>query len=123
MDDEGLRGTGMNGMIIRARIVSDVTLPRRIEQAIGMRVPKDIRMEAVNDMYLELLDGKLQIDQIESAAPRFRSRAFSMAGYNYSTRSIDEEIEDGFSLADTLADPMSMRPFEEVLERVFANDD
>lgn len=77
--------------------MNDQHLPRRIEKAIGLSVPRDIRMEAVNDMYLELLDGKLRADQIESAAPRFRSKAYQMTCNNYSPRGLEEENEDGFS--------------------------
>lgn len=123
MSTTGLRPTGVCGITIRKAVIKDEDLPRRIEKAIGMRVPRDIRLEAVNDMYLELLDGRLRVDQIESAAPRFRSRAFSMNCFNYSTRSINEEDENGFSIADTLADPNSLAPFDEILERAFANDD
>lgn len=123
MDPAGLRRTGLNGPSVRHAVVSDASLPRRIEAAIGLRVPKDIRTEAVNDMYLALLDGQLAIDQIEAAAPRYRSRAFGMVSFNYSGRSLDEEPDDGLSLTETLADPASLRPFEDVLERVFANDD
>lgn len=123
MDGEGLRPSGINGEAIRLAVINDQHLPRRIEKAIGLNVPRDIRIEAVNDMYLELLDGKLRADQIESAAPRFRSKAYQMTCNNYSPRSLDEENEDGFSLADVIADPNWEAPFDEVLGSVFANDD
>lgn len=103
--------------------MNDQHLPRRIEKAIGLSVPRDIRMEAVNDMYLELLDGKLRADQIESAAPRFRSKAYQMTCNNYSPRGLDEENEDGFSLADVIADPHWEAPFDWVLARTFTNHD
>lgn len=123
MTDEGLRKSGVNGSSIRKSIINDPKLPQRIETAIGSRVPADIRMDAVNQMYVELLDGLLRPDQIESVAHKYRSKAFEMAGFNYSTRSIDEQDENGLSLADTLADPRSLEPFDDVLKLVFANDD
>lgn len=122
MDPAGLRRTGVNGLTVRHAVINDASLPRRIELAIGLRVPKDIRLDAVNEMYLELLEGRLAPDQIESAAPRFRSRAFELNGFNHSVRSIDEENDDGFSLAETIADPASLQPYDEVLEQHFSND-
>lgn len=123
MDDLSLRRTGVSNTSIRNAVIADEGLLARIEKAIGLRVPRDIRMDAANEMYLDLLEGALPIDQVERAAPRYRSRAFGLNGFNHSTRSIDEQDESGFSLADTLADPMSLRPFDEVLNRIFANDD
>ena len=122
MKADGLRQWGWTNAVNRKAVIEDPTILKRITKAIGSNVPPDIRMDAVNDMYLELLEGKLPVSQIESAAPRFRSRAFSMGNYNYSTRSLDEEDENGFTLADRIADPDGIRPFDEILERVFAND-
>ena len=56
-DEPGLRWNGVSGTSVRNAVLADEALPRRIEQAIGMRVPRDIRMEAVNELYLDLLDG------------------------------------------------------------------
>lgn len=120
MDQKGLRQSGINGPSIRNAVIADKGLPRRIEKAIGLHVPRDVRMDAVNEMYLELLEGKLPVAEIERSAARFRSKAFEMAGFNRSTRSLDEANDNGFSLTETIADPGSLDPFEEVLERKFA---
>lgn len=107
----------------RSLVQRDASLPSRIEKAIGLRVPRDIRMEAVNDMYLALLEGRITLDQIESAAPRFRSRAFSMTCFNYSGPSLDEDNDNGLSLAETLEDHAAIDAFDGILERVFAGND
>ncbi|WP_324740106.1 hypothetical protein U8326_10050 [Tsuneonella sp. CC-YZS046] len=120
MDKKGLRPSGVSGQSLRKAVIREENLPRRIEKAIGLHVPRDIRMDAVNEMYLQLLDGKLPLTEIESSAARFRSRAFEMAGFNRSTRSLDEANDNGLSLTETLADPNSLEPFEEVLKRRFA---
>lgn len=102
MKQDGLRKRGMTDASIRAKLRADRTLMPRLNKAIGGNVPLHIREHAVHDMYCDLFDCVLSLDQIEKRAPSYRSAAFKMCGDTWSHSRLDEEDENGLSLMDTL---------------------
>lgn len=100
-----LRKVGLTDKIVRQQIASNNSITTRISQAIGCKLPRDIRDDAIAEMYADLFEGRLSIDQIEARAASYRSRAYGMCGSKYGAISIDAEDENGLTLADRLADP------------------
>lgn len=112
MQKEPLRKGGANDKSTRIRVMRDPTIRLRMAAAIGDQVPQDIRNDAIADMYLDVLEGRLAIDQIERRAGTYRSKAFDMCGSKFGAVSLDAENEDGLTLLDTLADDSWSSLFE-----------
>lgn len=123
IDHPGLRRHGITNSMIRARVLKDPTVQGRIDRAIGPRVPTDIRLDAVSDLYVDVLEGRVSADFIEQQAPSYRNRAYDMCGSRYGARSLDEENDNGLSLGDMLADPDAWDSMEVAAELAYEMDD
>jgi transcriptional regulator with XRE-family HTH domain len=117
----GLRGTGKTLQKVRAEATKDPQLLyARIVKAVGKGVAPDIAADAVSDLYMDLLEGKLQPSEIETAARKYKGRVLDRYASRFGPRSLDEEIgEDGFSLAEMVEDRSALDAFDAVLERTF----
>lgn len=120
MPTEGLRPYGIGPSHIRAQVLSDNELYPRILRAVGTGLPRDVRHDAANELYVDVLTGRLAAGLIESVAPRYRNRAWGMAGSAFGPVSIDAENDDGFSLADIIEDESALEAMEDAAERVWA---
>ena len=113
MTDSGLRRHGLTNRSIRARVLKDRTIYRRIETAIGNGLPSDVKCDAVDELYLAVLDGLVDEQFIEQEARRYRSRAINMNGSLFGPRSLDSENESGWSLSNLIEDYTALADMEE----------
>lgn len=116
-----LRRTGITNETIRRRVSKDPNVQKRIDRAIGAHVPADIRADAAMDLYVDLLEGRVDVDLIEKVAPSYRSRAFDMCGSKFGARSLDEDLGDGWSLMDTIQDECAQSDMEAAAEDAWEN--
>lgn len=107
MKPEGLRKTGITDRALRARLRKLDRLLERLENAIGANTPAHIREHAVYDMYGDLFECVLSIDDIERRAPSYRAAAYEMCGDEWSHTRLDRVDDEGLSAMDLLADPAS----------------
>ena len=112
LQGENMRKTGQTTRRISQRIRKDPRVLRRIEKAIGLNVPDDIRTDATMDLYASVLEGLVSADLIEKVAPTYRNRAYSMCGSKFGPRSLDEDLGEGLSLMDALEDPAALEEME-----------
>lgn len=119
MPSEGLRSTGINQYTIRAQVLNNNDLYPRILRAVGSGLPRDVKHDAANEMYVDVLDGKLSADLIEARASRYRNRAWSICGSNYGPVSLDAANDDDFSLGDLIDDPAALAAMDEAAERAW----
>lgn len=119
MPKEGLRKAGAATNGIRYRAINDNDLYPRILRAIGASLPRDIKHDAANEMYVDVLDGRLSADLIEARASRYRTRAWNICGSNYGPVSLDAANDDGFSLGDVIEDTAAIEAMEDAAERVW----
>lgn len=112
MPRQGLRPTGITNATIRAKILKDRTILPRISKAVGMRLPVDVKHDAVSGLYVAVLEGLVRADLIEEKAARFRAKAFSLNGHDYRHRSMDDG--EGRSWIDQLEDPDALARFDEI---------
>lgn len=119
MPSEGLRSTGINQYTIRAQVLNNNDLYPRILRAVGSGLPRDVKHDAANEMYVDVLDGKLSADLIEARASRYRNRAWSICGSNYGPVSLDAANDDDFSLGDLVDDPAALAAMDEAAERAW----
>jgi hypothetical protein len=54
MSDEGLRPQGVSNNDIRRRVLGDPTIERRIRQAVGIKLPRDVQCEAFGDLFTDV---------------------------------------------------------------------
>ena len=113
MTDSGLRRHGLTNRSIRARVLKDRTIYRRIETAIGNGLPSDVKCDAVDELYLAVLDGLVDEQFIDQEARRYRSRAINMNGSLFGPRSLDSENESGWSLSNLIEDYTALADMEE----------
>src|SRR5690606_30071949 len=107
---------------IQDKIQADPNIQKRIERAIGTHLPLDARLDAVADLYLAVLEGRVACDFIEQVAPSYWNRAMEMAGSKFGPRSLDEEIGEGWSLMDTLEDPTALEELEAAAEAAWSDN-
>lgn len=122
MPADGLRRYGITNRIIRAQVLKDAGLERRIRKAIGDGLPTDVKQDAVSDLYLAVLDCQVGCEHIEKVAPSYRNRAFGLCGSRFGPRSLDEELGDDFTLGDLLEDPDAFDQILRSAEIAFDND-
>jgi hypothetical protein len=104
----------------------DAEIMHRIQRAIGTSIPPEFREDAVADLQLAVLEGRISPDQIETASASFRNQAYGLVGSKYGARSLDEELGDegdGFTLMDTLEDTDALVSMEEAAAYAYDNDD
>lgn len=118
----GLRRHGITNTMIRDKVLKDPTIQRRIERAIGPKVPADIRLDAVSELYADVLEGRVAAEYIEQQAPAYRSRAYDMCGSKYGARSLDDELAENFTLGDTIEDSSALEEMEVAAEAAYGND-
>lgn len=123
MSDAGLRKHGLNTLAVQRQARAGSSLLTRIENAIGKKVPSNVRYEAALALYTEVLEGRIAPDYIEQQAPRFRNEAWSLCGSRFGPRSLDEENDDGWSLGDALADPAALEDLERAAELAYDLED
>lgn len=119
MPSEGLRRAGQNGARIRSAIITNADLYPRILRAVGPGLPRDVKHDAANEMYVDVLDGRLSADLIEARASRYRNRAWSICGSNYGPVSLDAANDDDLSLGDLVDDPAALEAMDEAAERAW----
>jgi hypothetical protein len=56
---------------------------------------------------------------IEIRAPRYRNQAFELNGHSFSTVSVDEDGEGGFSMLDCLDDPSAFSDIYDAAEMAY----
>lgn len=117
MPNAGLRKIGITLRVSRARAVNDNDLYPRILRAIGSGLPRDVKHDAANEMYVDVLGGRLSPDLIEARAPRYRNWAWGINGSNYGPVSLDATNDAGFSLGATLEDNSAINDMEAAAER------
>jgi transposase len=100
-----------------AALKSSEKILARITKAVGKLLPPDIVADAIGDIYLACIEGKMHVDQIEQEAKKYANRVLNNFASRWGPKSLDEEIgEDGFKLMDLLEDKSALDPFEEILE-------
>lgn len=88
---------------------------RRLNDAVRRGIPDDLRDDIISDMYLDLLDGTLEPEDIESAAPRYTGSVYRSFASRWGPKSLDEPIsEDGFTRKDMLACDRAAAWLEEI---------
>ena len=86
-----------------------------IRQAIGWHHAPDIAEEAICEMLLAMVEGKLTEGQIEAEAGDYVAKVYRQFASNYGTRSIDEDLTGGgFRLIDRLRDDSHSEWLEEM---------
>lgn len=88
----------------------------RIALAVGRNVGPDIAADAISNIYLDIAEGTLTIDDIETKARTYVNRMLSTYANRW-TRSLDEELGehgDGFKLLDMMKDDRSSSWLEEM---------
>jgi transposase-like protein len=119
----GLRRSGESVKNARQRVAKQFSperLLRRIQRAVGSRVPPDIAADATNDLYVAILEDRVKPEQIETEAPKFVRRILGEFASRYRTVSIDLRDESGFCLADRLVDEQAQNEIVRNAERAFA---
>ena len=106
MDSPHLRRTGVTNKCIQRRIRKDPGILKRIETAIGTKVPQDVREHASYDMYADLFEGVLSVELIEERASRYRNKAYSMCGSTFEHARLDAANDQGLTLLDRLSDEL-----------------
>ncbi|MEM1051152.1 MAG: helix-turn-helix domain-containing protein [Pseudomonadota bacterium] len=104
MNAEGLRKAAVSNERLRNALRGDKDLMAKLNSAIGEKVPSHIREHAVFDMYGDLFECVLRVEDIEKRAPSYRSAAYKMCGDEWSHSRLDKEDENGLTLMDTLSD-------------------
>lgn len=108
---DGLRRAGLTNRAIRAQVLRDKSLYGRIQAAVGAGLPSDILRDAVDELYLEVLSGRISSTFIDSQAKRFRAQAIRLNGWDARQTSLDQD-RGGWSLGDYLEDPTALCAFE-----------
>lgn len=116
LSGQQLRPKGQNTSAIRAAVLRDTSILPRIKRAVGRFAPPEVVEDAVSDLYLAVLEGKLSVELIEAKAAAFRNKAYGDLGSKYGMRSIDEENEEGFSIADRIEDAGALDAFDAIFE-------
>lgn len=119
MPAEGMRRPSARQRNIRESVVNDNELYPRILRAVGVGLPRDVRHDAANALYVDVLTGRLAVDLIEVKASRYRSMAWEMDGSAFGPISLDAANDDGFSLADLIADPAALEAMDDAAERAW----
>jgi hypothetical protein len=98
-----------------ADLARDTTLDR-VRRAIGRALPPDIRDDAISDLYLAVLSGTVDLDEVEKQARKFGNRVLNTFASKFGPQSLDQELGDaeGFTLMDTLVDERSSAWLEEM---------
>lgn len=92
------------------------TLKDRICRAVGRHLSRDIADDAVSDLYLAVLSGALDIDDVEKQARRFANRVIKQFANPYGPRSLNEQLAnaEGLTRADFLTDDSQSSWLEEM---------
>lgn len=88
----------------------------RIRRAVGRNLPPDIAQDAIGDLYLAVLSGKVSMEDIEAQSRKFGNRVLDQFASKYGPRSLDETVQgtEDFTLMDTLVDERSSSWLEEM---------
>jgi hypothetical protein len=99
----------------KSDLTRDTTLDR-VRRAIARTLPADIRDDAISDLYLAVLSGTVDLDEVEKQARKFGNRVLNAFASKFGPRSLDQELgdADGFTLMDTLVDERSSVWLEEM---------
>tara|TARA_B100000378_G_scaffold272532_1_gene264254 strand:- start:1798 stop:2427 length:630 start_codon:yes stop_codon:yes gene_type:complete len=91
-------------------------LQKRIIKAIGTRLPFDIAADAAASLMLAVIEGEVQIDEIEKHARRFGNQALNQYANSFRQRSLDEDTpgSEGLRHIDMLVDESSSGWLEEM---------
>ncbi len=111
MSGPGLRKSGLSNRAIRAQVLKDTSIYPAIEAAVGKGLPPDIIRDAVDELYLEILSGRISRIFIQEQANKFRARAIRMNFGEYGSISLEED-RGGWNLKDRLEDPDALDAFE-----------
>ncbi|WP_395391529.1 hypothetical protein WBP07_12810 [Novosphingobium sp. BL-8A] len=81
-------------------------LQDRVVKAVGCRLPFDIAADAAATLMLDVIEGRVELNQIEQKGRVYGSRALREFANPFTTRSLDAEMPgtDGLREIDRLAD-------------------
>lgn len=99
------RGQRFSGTM-RARERQFESLQKRVVRAVGCRLPYDIAADAAASLMLDVIEGRVPLDQIERQGRAYGNRALQEFANPFTTRSLDAEVPgtDGLREIDRLAD-------------------
>ena len=105
---------GANERYTRRPTIADVV--EKCRRSVGRYLPRDIAEDAVSDLMVDIMTGKLALDKISDAAKKYGNRVVAAFADKWGARSLDEEIGDseGFTLLDTIADDSASSWLEEM---------
>lgn len=90
----------------------------KISAAMPRTLSDASRDDAISDMYLAMLEGRVSTADIAAEARRFASRAVAAFESKFGPRSLDERLFDGGDLTfgETLVDPAALDAFDYIFE-------
>ena len=88
----------------------------RIRRAVGRVLPRDLADDAISDLYLAALEGKVSLDRIEAEARSFGNRVRNSFANSFRSRSVDEALAgtEDLLMIDTLVDESAEDWLEEM---------
>lgn len=90
----------------------------RIRDAVGRGVPRDLADDAISDIYVAVLEGRLDPANIKREAYRYVNRTFAANADRFGPISLDEKRgEDGWSMMDLIPDRSAAAAFDLALHR------
>jgi hypothetical protein len=88
-----------------AQAASKVELFDRARRAVGSRLPRDIAEDAISDLYVAVLEGRVSSSDVERAARKYANAALGQFANRYGPRSLDKElVDEGFNLFAIIPD-------------------
>lgn len=117
----GLTPNKPRAVVLRSTRPESDPIYARIKRAVAFNPDPSIQLDAIQDIYLAVLEGSLKPDAIEREAKRYAGSVMNQFANRWGARSLDEEIgEDGFTLMDTLVDDDAEEAFETAFQRGIA---
>ncbi|WP_327751686.1 helix-turn-helix domain-containing protein [Sphingobium sp. SJ10-10] len=91
-------------------------LQRRIIKAVGGRLPFDIAADAAASLMLDVIEGKVPVQQIERVARRYGNKALGEYADAFKSQSLDVDVRgaEGLRPIDMLVDESSSAWLEEM---------
>lgn len=93
----------------------------RLGEWLARNVPPEVAEDVRQSMLVDILAGKLTEAQAKSRKREFVAKAYSVENNPWKTVSLDEELDDGLSLAERLEDEEALAAFDE-LESYYESD-
>ncbi|MEW9304528.1 hypothetical protein [Labrys neptuniae] len=92
------------------------TLYAAVAAIVHRRLPAFVRDDVISSIVLDVLDGKLSREELDSKTARRYVSAYNREFETYAIRSLDEDLGDGFRLLDTLASE-DLSPEDAMMQR------